>query len=139
MPELEGTATHANLMAAFAREAQANRRYLWFAQAAEVEGLPEVAGLFRSVAESETAHAYDLLDLLTPAGDPVTGWPMGDTADNLRAALAGETEECTHLYTDYAHTARAEGFGEIADWLDVLARAEQTQVERFTQALRELE
>lgn len=138
MADLEGSATHGNLLAAFAREAQANRRYLWFAQAAEVEGLPEVAALFRSVADSETAHAHDLLDLLTQVGDPLTGGPIGDTADNLRAALDGETEEHTGLYTAYARTARSEGFGEIADWLDVLAKAEQAQAERFARALDEM-
>ena len=70
MSDLPGTATHDNLQAAFARESQANRRYLWFAQQADIEGHPDVAALFRSIAEGETGHAHGLLEFLAAAGDP---------------------------------------------------------------------
>src|ERR1041385_17559 len=98
MPELKGTKTHQNLKEAFAGESQANRRYLYFAKQADVEGYPEIAGLFRDTAEGETGHAHGHLDFLRKAGDPATGLPIGDTMHNLEAAIAGETYECTKLY-----------------------------------------
>ncbi len=70
---LEGTKTHENLKEAFAGESQANRRYLWFAQKADVEGYPDTAALFRSVAEGETGHAHGHLEYLAEVGDPVDG------------------------------------------------------------------
>ena len=90
---LNGTKTHENLKEAFAAESQANRRYLWFAQKADVEGYPEAAALFRSVAEGETGHAHGHLEYLATVGDPATGEPIGDTEDNFRSAVAGETYE----------------------------------------------
>src|SRR3954467_13728103 len=106
MPELEGSKTHENLKEAFASESQANRRYLYFAQKADVEGYPDVAALFRSVAEGETGHAFGHLDLLAQVGDPGPGEPVGPTADNLRSAIAGETSDHTELYPGFAQTAR---------------------------------
>src|ERR1700676_3609424 len=91
MPPLQGSQTEANLKEAFAGESQANRRYLYFAQAADIEGYPDVSALFRSVAEGETGHAFGHFDFLKAVGDPVTGVPVGDTEDNLRSAIAGET------------------------------------------------
>ena len=73
MPDLKGSKTHDNLKTAFAGESQANRRYLYFAQKADVEGYPDVAALFRSVAEGETGHAFGHFDFLAEVGDPVTG------------------------------------------------------------------
>ena len=89
MPDLNGSKTHDNLKEAFAGESQANRRYLYFAQKADVEGYPDVAALFRSVAEGETGHAFGHFDFLATVGDPVTGEPVGPTADNLKSAIAG--------------------------------------------------
>jgi rubrerythrin len=80
MPKLQGTQTHENLKEAFAGESQANRRYLYFAQKADVEGYPDVAALFRSVAEGETGHAFGHFDFLAEAGDPVTGAEVGPLA-----------------------------------------------------------
>jgi len=88
MPKLNGTQTHENLKEAFAGESQANRRYLYFAQKADVEGYPDVAALFRSVAEGETGHAFGHFDFLAEVGDPVTGVTVGKTADNLKSAAA---------------------------------------------------
>jgi rubrerythrin len=135
MSELKGSKTHENLAAAFAGESQANRRYLYFAKVADVEGYPEVAGNFRETAEGETGHAHGHLDYLKKVGDPATGLPIGDTALNLAAAVAGETHEYTDMYPGFAKTARKEGFGEIADWFETLAKAEKSHAGRFQSLL----
>ena len=135
MPALKGTQTEANLKTAFAGESQANRRYLYFAQKADVEGYPDTAALFRSVAEGETGHAFGHFDFLAVVGDPVTGEPVGPTEDNLKSAIAGETYEYTQMYPGFAKTAREEGFSEVAEWLETLARAEKSHAGRFTQGL----
>ena len=132
MPDLKGSKTEGNLKEAFAGESQANRRYLYFAQKADVEGYPDVAALFRSVAEGETGHAFGHFDFLAEVGDPVTGVPVGPTTDNLKSAIAGETYEYTEMYPGFAETARDEGFDEIAEWLETLARAEKSHAGRFT-------
>lgn len=138
MPHLGGSKTETNLRAAFALEAQASRRYLFFAQQADVEGHPGVAALFRAVAEGETGHALGHLDFLLDVGDPVTGLPIGDTEDNLASAQAGERTEAGEMYPDYAAVARDEGFDEIADWMEGLAAAEGQYAERFGSALARL-
>jgi rubrerythrin len=135
MPNLADTQTHENLKAAFAGESQANRRYLWMAKIADVEGYPEVAGNFRETAEGETGHAHGHLDYMRKVGDPATGLPIGDTADNLKASIAGETHEYTDMYPGMAKTAREEGFPEIADWFETLAKAEKSHAGRFQQML----
>ena len=133
--KLSGTKTHDNLKAAFAGESQANRRYLYFAKNADVEGHPDLAGLFRDTAEGETGHAFGHFDFLAEVGDPVTGVPVGATTDNLKSAIAGETYEYTEMYPGFAKTARDEGFDEIAEWLETLARAEKSHAGRFTTGL----
>jgi rubrerythrin len=138
MAELEGSRTEANLKEAFAGESQANRRYLYFAQKADIEGYPDVAALFRSVAEGETGHAFGHLDFLADVGDPATGEPVGSTEDNLRSAIAGETYEFTEMYPGFATVAREEGFEEVAAWLETVARAEKSHAGRFTQSLEDL-
>ncbi|MGH9299760.1 MAG: rubrerythrin family protein [Acidimicrobiales bacterium] len=135
MPELANTATEKNLKEAFAGESQANRRYLYFAQAADIEGYPDVSALFRSVAEGETGHAFGHFDFLKAVGDPVTGEKVGGTPDNLRSAIAGETYEYTEMYPGFAKTAREEGFDDVAEWLETLARAEKSHAGRFQQGL----
>ena len=135
MPDLDGTQTHANLKEAFAGESQANRRYLYFAQKADVEGYPDVAALFRSVAEGETGHAFGHFDFLSEVGDPVTGVPEGATTDNLKSAIEGETYEYTEMYPGFARTARDEGFDEVGEWLETLAKAEKSHAGRFQKAL----
>ena len=127
--------THQNLKDAFAGESMANRRYLYFARQADVEGFPDLAGLFRDTAEGETGHAHGHLDYLKKVGDPATGLPMGDTKINLKAAIHGETHEYTDMYPGMARTAREEGFEEIADWFETLARAEKSHAGRFTKGL----
>src|SRR5438270_12409362 len=132
MPSLNGTKTHENLKEAFAGESQANRRYLYFAQKADVEGYPDVAALFRSVAEGETGHAFGHFDFLAEVGDPVTGVAVGDTEDNLRSAIEGETYEYTEMYPGLAKTARAEGFDQVAERLATPPKAEHSHAGRFT-------
>ena len=138
MPSLKGTKTHDNLKAAFAGESQANRRYLYFANKADVEGATEVAALFRSTAEGETGHAHGHLDYLAQVGDPATDLPIGTSSQNLKAAVAGETHEYTDMYPGMAKSARQEGFEEIADWFETLAKAERSHANRFAKALETL-
>ena len=138
MAALKGSKTHDNLKAAFAGESQANRRYLYFAKQADIEGYPDVAGLFRDTAEGETGHAHGHLDYLKKVGDPATDLPIGDTADNLKAAIAGETHEYTDMYPGMAKSARDEGFSEIADWFETLAKAEKSHAGRFEQGLKSI-
>ena len=138
MAELKGSKTQQNLKDAFAGESQANRRYLYFAKIADVEGYPEVAGNFRETAEGETGHAHGHLDYLKKVGDPATGLPIGSTEKNLKAAIAGETHEYTDMYPGMAKTARAEGFNEIADWFETLAKAEKSHSGRFDQMLKSI-
>ena len=136
---LSGSKTHENLKSAFAGESQANRRYLYFAKNADVEGHPDLAGLFRDTAEGETGHAHGHLDWLRPAGDPVTDEPIGSTSENLKSAIKGETYEYTEMYPGFAKTARDEGFTEIAEWFETLARAERSHAGRFKKGLDNLE
>ncbi|MBM4256093.1 MAG: rubrerythrin [Deltaproteobacteria bacterium] len=132
---LHGSKTHENLKHAFAGESQANRRYLYFARRADIEGYPDVGGLFRDTSEAETGHAFGHMDFLKEVGDPATGEPIGDTVKNLKAAVAGETYEYAEMYPGFARTAREEGFAEIAEWFETLARAERSHAGRFTKGL----
>jgi rubrerythrin len=138
MPNLRNSKTHENLKAAFAGESQANRRYLYFAKQADVEGRPDLAGLFRDTAEGETGHAHGHLEFMEAVGDPATGLAIGGTQLNLKAAIAGETHEYTDMYPGMARTAREEGFEEIADWFETLAKAEKSHAGRFQKALETL-
>ena len=134
---LKGTQTEANLQAAFAQASQAQLRYLYFAQTADIDGHPDVASLFRQVADSETGHAVGLLEYLAAldSGDPLTGEEMGSTEANLRASVASETYESTQMYPDFAAAARGEGFVEIAEWFESLGRAETSHASRFRAGL----
>jgi rubrerythrin len=136
---LNDSKTKQNLADAFAGESQANRRYLYFASKADVEGYNDVAAVFRSTAEGETGHAFGHLEFLAEVGDPATGEPIGGTAANLKSAIAGETHEYTDMYPGMARTAREEGFDEIADWFETLAKAERSHAGRFQKALDTLD
>ena len=135
---LEGTKTLDNLKEAFARESQANRRYLYFARVADIEGFPDIAGLFKDTADAETGHAFGHLDFLKEVGDPATGEPMGKTELNLKAAVAGETYEYTQMYPGMAKTAREEGFAELSEWFETLAKAEKSHAGRFNKGLTQI-
>ena len=136
--QLKGSKTEGCLKDAFASESQANRRYLYFANKADIEGQNDVAALFRSTAEGETGHAQGHLEFLEASGDPATGLPIGPTRQNLESAVASETHEHTNMYPDMAKTARSEGFDEIADWFETLAKAERSHANRYARALAEL-
>src|SRR4030088_3417664 len=125
MPNLKNSKTHENLKAAFAGESQANRRYLYFAKQADVEGRPDIAGLFRDTAEGETGHAHGHLECLAGVGNPPPGDQISNTPKNLAAAVAGETYEYTQMYPGFARQALEDGFSEIAEWVEKLANAEK--------------
>lgn len=137
-PPLKGSRTEAGLKQALSREALANRLYLYFAQKADIEGLGDISALLRSTAEGETGHAFGHLEFLEEVGDPISGLPIGETQDNLAAALAGELADATEFYPDLARTARQEGFLEIAEWFERLAKAEQAHAKRLQKALDSL-
>jgi rubrerythrin len=135
---LKGSKSVENLKEAFAGESQANRRYLYFARVADIEGFPDIAGLFKDTADAETGHAFGHLDFLKEVGDPATGEPIGKTEKNLKASVAGETYEYTQMYPGMAKTAREEGFADIAEWFETLAKAERSHAGRFTKGLEGL-
>lgn len=135
---LQGTKSHENLKHAFAGESQANRRYLYFSRVADIEGYPDIGGLFRDTAEAETGHAFGHMDFLKQVGDPVTGVPFGSTEKNLKSAIEGETYEYTEMYPGMAKTARTEGFEELAEWFETLAKAEKSHAGRFTKGLTQI-
>lgn len=138
MTSLRGTRTEANLRAAFAGDAQADRRFTYMARRADIEGRIEAARVFRDLAEGERGHALGHLELLEEVGDPLTGMAVGDTASNLRSALAAETHEQSELYPALARTAREEGFEEIAEWFEALARAHGIRARRLATTLESL-
>jgi len=138
MSKLKDTKTHQNLKHAFAGESQANRRYLYFARVADIEGYPDVGGLFRDTSEAETGHAFGHMDFLKAVGDPATDVPFGSTKLNLKSAIEGETYEYTQMYPGFAKTAREEGLSEVADWFETLAKAERSHAGRFTKGLEGL-
>lgn len=134
---LKGSKTEECLKEAFAGESMANRRYLYFANMADVEGAPEVANVFRNTAEGETGHAHGHMEYLLKmgAGDPGTGEQVKSVADALHSAIEGETHEYTDMYPGMARTARDEGFEEIADWFETLAKAERSHANKFKKTL----
>ena len=158
---LRGTKTHQNLIDAFAGESMANRRYMYFAQQADVEGYADAAVIFRSTADGcsflcdfhitlvclihwyflsgETGHAMGHLEFLEECGDPATDLEFGSTRENLKSAIAGETHEYTDMYPGMARTAREEGFDDVAEWFATLAMAERSHAGRFQKTLDTLE
>ena len=136
---LKGTKSLDNLKGAFAGESQANRRYLYFARQADIEGYPDIGGLFRDTGEAETGHAFGHLDYLKEVGDPCTNIPIGSTEKNLKSAVEGETFEYTEMYPGFAKTARDEGLAELAEWFETLAKAEKSHAGRFSKGLKLIE
>ena len=134
---VKGSKTEQSLKEAFAGESQANRRYLYFANQADIAGANDVAAVFRSTAEGETGHAHGHMEYLITggAGEPGTGMPAKTVAEALQAAIAGETHEYTDMYPGMAKTAREEGFDEIADWFETLAKAERSHANKFTKTI----
>ncbi len=118
--------TKENLMAAFAGESQANRKYLAYAAAADKEGLPQVAKLFRAAACAETIHAHAHL---RNAGK------IGDTAANLKDAVEGETYEFTKMYPDMIAEAKAEGQDAIAKYFGFVNKVEEVHANLYKKAM----
>ena len=139
MPSLVGTKTGKNLKEAFTKSSEVHVRYLYFAQKADIEGYHDISAVFRSTAQGKTGHAHGHLDFLAEVGDPMTGKAIGTTADNLKATIAGETYDYTDMYPGMARTARDEGFEEIADWFETLAKAEKSHAGRFQKAIDTLD
>ena len=130
MPELKGTKTEQNLMDAFAGESQARNKYTYFASVAKKEGYEKIAAIFLETADNEKEHAK--LHLKYLGG-------LGSTKDNLRAAAAGELDECTDMYPRMAREAREEGFPEIAFILESIGKIEKHHQERYVKLLEEIE
>jgi rubrerythrin len=123
MPSLKGTKTEQNLKDAFAAESEANGCYLRCARKADVEGLNDLATLFRSAATGKTGYANGHFDYLEELGGPATGKRIGPTGDILKAAIASEPREYADMYSGMTRVARQEGLEEIADWFETLAKA----------------
>lgn len=143
---LKGTKTANNLMHAFAGESQARNRYTYYASIAKKEGFVQIQNIFLETADQEKEHAKRLMKLLNKdlAGETLYvegNFPvlLGTTAENLKAAAAGENEEYTDMYPSFAKTAREEGFEDIATVLDSIAIAEKHHEERYLKLLATLE
>lgn len=143
---LKGTKTANNLMHAFAGESQARNRYTFYASIAKKEGYVQIQNIFLETANQEKEHAKRLMKFLSKdlAGETVYtegNFPvlLGTTAENLKAAAAGENEEYTQMYPSFAKTAREEGFDEIADVLENIAVAEKHHEARYLKLLETLE
>ena len=138
--DLKNSKTLENLKAAFAGESQANRRYLYFSKQADVEGRSNVSSSFMRIADGETSHAFGHFDMILKYGgnDPVTDLPVGTTADNLKSAIAGEEYEFSEMYPAFAKIARDEGFDEIAEWFEVMAKSEKAHANTFKKILDRL-
>jgi rubrerythrin len=136
--DLRGTRTVENLREAFARESQDDRRFLYFATKADVEGLPEIASLFRSVAKGETMHAFGHLDFLSELGEWTNLGETSPVVSCLKAALKLEVVEHTQMYPGFARTARDEGCDEVAEWFEVLIRSERSHADHLARAVETL-
>ena len=118
--------TQENLLAAFAGESQANRKYLAFAKQADKEGLPQVAKLFRAAAAAETVHAH---------AHRRSAGLIGDTKANLEAAIAGETHEFTQMYPEMIKEAQAENNAAVARYFDFANKVEEVHANLYKKAL----
>lgn len=128
--ELKGTKTEANLKAAFAGESMARNKYSYFAGVAKKEGYEAIAGVFQETADNEAAHAKIWLNLLKG---------IGDTKANLKAAAEGENDEWTVMYKEFAETAEAEGFSDIAGLFKRIGQIEKEHEERYKALLANVE
>jgi len=134
MAKLEGSITAANLREAFAREAQATLRYLYFARRADIEGRADIASLLRTLADGETGHGFGHLEFLEEAGDDLGGG--GDAKTNLQSAIT-EADGDAEAYEGYAAAARKDRLTDVADWFNAVAVAERAHAGRLRRALEE--
>jgi len=136
--KLEDSETAQRLKEAFAREAQAVRRYLYFATKADIEGYGEIGAMFRAIAERRAEHAHGHLERCEALGDPIGGLPLGSTRANLTSALATETADRATFYPELARIAHAEGFHDLAAWFEALGRAQHVYAKRLRKVLERL-
>lgn len=140
---IKGTRTEHNLLAAFAGESQARSRYTLFAARARSEGYEQVAAIFLETAEQELTHASTFFSLLEGGMVEINAsYPAGvvaDTKTNLAEAAAGEHEEWSGMYEDFAKVAQDEGFPSIANTFRLVAKAEQNHEHRYRRLLEHLE
>ena len=130
--ELKGTKTEANLQAAFAGESQARNKYTYYASKAKKEGYVQIANIFEETAANEKEHAKIWFKLLN-------GGAVPSTVDNLKDAAAGENYEWTDMYAQFAKDAREEGFDDIAELFEGVAKIEKEHEERYKKLLANLE
>ena len=128
--ELKGSKTEANLWIAFAGESQARNKYTYFASKAKKEGYEQIAAIFTETAGNEKEHAELWFKELGG---------IGTTAENLKAAAAGENDEWTRMYKEMAETAREEGFDRIAAMFEGVAQIEKRHEERYLKLLGNVE
>jgi len=140
---VKGSETEKNLLKAFAGESQARGRYTYFAKQAKKEGYEQIAGLFLETAEQEMQHAKRFFSFLEGGEVEITAsYPAGmvsSTAENLKAAAAGENEEYTELYPEFARIAQEEGFVKIASAFKLISKVEQVHEERYLKLLKNIE
>lgn len=140
---LKGTRTEHNLLASFAGESQARSRYTLFAEKAKEEGYEQIAAIFLETAEQELSHARQFFGLLEGGAVEITAaYPagvVGDTRANLAAAAAGEHEEWSDLYSNFAEIAQEEGFPKIAALYKLIAKVEQMHEDRYTKLMQHLD
>jgi len=139
MPDLKGLQTHLNLKDAFRDESETVHRYLYFAKLADIEGQPEIAQLFRDLAEGGVCSSHGNLDFLRLVGDPLTDLPVGETDQNVAVSIAAEMYEYTQFYPEMARAAHAEGFPDIASWFETMTKIKRRHVEQLKVALARLE
>lgn len=140
---IKGTRTEHNLLASFAGESQARARYTMFAEKAIEEGYHQIAAIFMETAEQELSHARQFFALLEGGTVEITGgYPagvIGNTMQNLAAAAAGEREEWSELYENFAKDAQEEGFPHIANLYKLIAKVEIMHEQRYLKLLERLE
>ena len=124
MKELKGTKTERNLQEAFAGESQARNKYTYYASKARKEGYEQIAALFEETAQNEKEHAKMWFKYLQ-------GGAIKDTVENLKDAAAGENDEWTSMYPEFAKTAREEGFDKIANLFEAVGAIEKEHEERY--------
>lgn len=140
---VKGTRTEQNLLKAFAGESQARSRYVYFASVAKKEGYRQIAAIFEETAEQEKEHAKRFFKFLEGGMVEITAaYPagvIGTTAENLAAAAAGEREEWSELYPEFAEVAKEEGFPKIAAAFKMIAKAEVEHENRYRALLARVE
>jgi len=139
---IKGSRTEKNLLAAFAGESQARNRYTYFASAAKKEGFEQISRIFLETAENEKEHAKVFFKYLEGgAVEIVASYPagiIGDTKANLEAAAAGEKEEWSFLYTEFAKVAKEEGYIDVARSFEQIAKVEKFHEARYRKLVKNI-